>query len=288
MDEVLRAYAREGQLRIFCTRTTQMVMDAQKTHNLSPAATIALGKVLTIGVMLGVTLKNPDDRLSILIKGDGPIGNIATTFTNQGVAKGYVNNPEVDSPLVNGSTAGEVVGKNGVMAVTYDMGLAQPYIGYSSLVNGQIDDDFAYYFSTSEQQPSVVRANIELDENNNVVSAGGVIIQAMPGTPDDLIAELDTRFSNIDNLITSAESADAMLDSILGDREITVRETLEPKYICDCSRERLEMVLVSLGKEELYSILDTEGVVEANCHFCNKTYEFNREDVDDIYTATEH
>lgn len=288
MDEVLRAYTREGHLRIFCTKTTQMVMDAQKTHNLSPGATVALGKVLTIGVMLGVTLKNIDDRLSILIKGDGPIGNIATTFTNQGIAKGYVNNPDVDIPYINGSTAGEVVGKSGVMAVTYDMGLAQPYIGYSNLINGQIDDDFAYYFNTSEQQPSVVRANVELDENNNVISAGGVIIQAMPGTPDDLIAELDTRFSNIDSLIINAKSADEMLNSILEDRNISVRETLKPKYSCDCSRDRLEMVLTSLGKEELYSILDTEDVVEANCHFCNKKYQFNREDVDNIYATTEH
>lgn len=281
MDEVLRAYAREGELRIFCARTTEMINEAQKTHNLSPAATVTLGKVLTIGVMLGTSLKNATDKLSVFIKGDGPIGNITTTFTHNGIVKGYVDNPAVDLLLTNGNKTNEIVGE-GLMAVTYDMGLAQPYVGYVDLVNGEIDDDFAYYFSASEQQPSVVRANVELDENGRVISAGGVIIQAMPGTPDDLISELDTRLSNIDHLILSAESADDMLHAIMGDTKITTKSFVEPKYLCDCSKERLESVLVTLGSDELDSMLNEENSIKAQCHFCNKTYEFTRDDIEQI------
>lgn len=284
-DRILRMVDEGLKMRIFAAETTELVEDARKTHNLSPIASAALGRTLTAGLMMGMMLKNEDDRLTLQVKGEGPLGGIVVVSNHRGIVKGYVNNPEVYlEPNSKGKLdVGGAVGREGYLNVIKDIGLKEPYIGFVPLVSGEIGEDIAYYFLKSEQVPSVVALGVLIDKTGEVLSSGGFIIQLLPETENSIIEKIETNlqnFSTVTNYLSDGESIEAVVKRIVGDINLKVLDEIAPHYICDCSRERMEKALISLGRAELNNIVESQGQVEIECHFCLKKYSFKQEDVD--------
>ena len=286
-DKIIRLLAHHGKISVMCVDTTKLVEEARKIHDLSPVATAAFGRMLTMTVMMGAEMKNGKDKLTVQIKGNGPIQMMVATCNNKPEVKGYVVNPQVDIPLnefgkldVSGA-----VGNQGYINVIKDIGLKEPYIGISPLVTGEIAEDFANYFVTSEQRQSAVALGVLVDKNG-VRAAGGYFINPMPDATEEDI-------STIEQSIFKAGAMSKMLDEklslveiakrITGDENVEVIEdTRVPMYHCDCSKEHMAEGLMTLGKEELEDIIQTEGQANLECHFCNKQYHFSKEDLEKI------
>lgn len=287
-DRLLRMISKEQSVRAFAAETTVLVEEARKIHNLSPIAAAALGRTLTAGAMMGVMLKNPNDKLTIQIKGDGPLGGIIVAANHQAGVKGYVHNPEVYlEPNKYGKLdVGGAVGRNGYLNVIKDLGLKDPYIGYVPLVSGEIGEDLSLYFLKSEQTPSIVALGVLVDKTGEVISSGGLIIQVMPEAGDGTIDKLEKNlenFSSVTDYLSQGMKIEKVLAQITGEIEMQVLDTIKPGYICDCSRERMEKALISLGSKELNEIVQSQGKVEIECHFCLKKYSFNQDEVDGFF-----
>ena len=270
-----------------CADTTKLVEEARKIHDLSPVATAAFGRMLTMTVMMGAEMKNVTDKLTVQVKGNGPIQMMVATCNNKPEVKGYVVNTQVDIPLnefgkldVSGA-----VGNQGYINVIKDIGLKEPYIGISPLVSGEIAEDFANYFVTSEQRQSAVALGVLVDKDG-VRAAGGYFINPMPDATEEDI-------STIEQSIFKAGAMSKMLDEklslveiakrITGDENVEVIEdTRVPIYHCDCSKEHMTEGLMTLGKEELEDMIQTEGQANLECHFCNKQYHFTKEELEKI------
>lgn len=286
-DKIIRLLAHHGKISVMCVDTTKLVEEARKIHDLSPVATAAFGRMLTMTVMMGAEMKNGKDKLTVQVKGNGPIQMMVATCNNKPEVKGYVVNPQVDIPLnefgkldVSGA-----VGNQGYINVIKDIGLKEPYIGISPLVTGEIAEDFANYFVTSEQRQSAVALGVLVDKDG-VRAAGGYFINPMPDATEEEI-------SIIEQSIFKAGAMSKMLDEklslveiakrITGDENVEVIEdTRVPMYHCDCSKEHMAEGLMTLGKEELEDIIQTEGQANLECHFCNKQYHFSKEELEKI------
>ena len=286
-DKIIRLLAHHGKISVMCVDTTKLVEEARKIHDLSPVATAAFGRMLTMTVMMGSEMKNVKDKLTVQIKGNGPIQMMVATCNNKPEVKGYVVNPQVDIPLnefgkldVSGA-----VGNQGYINVIKDIGLKEPYIGISPLVSGEIAEDFANYFVTSEQRQSAVALGVLVDKDG-VRAAGGYFINPMPDATEEEI-------SIIEQSIFKAGAMSKMLDEklslveiakrITGDENVQVIEdTRVPMYHCDCSKGHMAEGLMTLGKEELEDIIQTEGQANLECHFCNKQYHFSKEELEKI------
>jgi len=284
-DYIIRATAAQGYIRAFAGRTTGMVQEAQRLHGLSPVASAALGRSLTAAALLAIDMKDEKDVLSLIIKGNGPLGNIVVVATSQGRIKGYVDNPSVDLPLnpYGKLDVGKAVGGDGKLTVIKDLGLKEPYVGQVDLVSGEIGEDVANYLLISEQQPSAVAVGVLVNPDHSVKAAGGYIIQALPGASDEVIAGIEERIlkaPSISSQIEQGKTPEQILHEILGQADMKVMGRIEPKFSCDCSRERLESVLISLGKEELEDIIRKEGKAELICHYCNKKYHFDKKELE--------
>lgn len=258
---------------------------ARTTHGLSRVCTAALGRALLITSMMGADLKNETDRLTTLVKGGGPAGNLVCTSGGRGIVKGYIENPTVELPLgPDGKLdVSMAVGWFGELTVVRDMGMKEPYIGRCNMVSGEIAEDFAHYFVISEQQPSLVYLGVRVDPHTGAVRAGGgLIIQPMPNCPDEILDELQGRAEGIRTLAGMLDAGDSLQDALAKlfqglDWEITQQET--PAFRCYCSRSRLEQVLISLGREELGDMIQKEHGAELTCHFCNTIYRFDENDL---------
>lgn len=285
-DRMMKMLAYEGRVSIICANTTNLVEKARRTHDLSPVATAALGRTLTATAMMAINLKNREDRLTVQIKGNGLLGGIVVTSNYFPKLKGYVGNPLVDLPLKQGKLdVGAAVGKEGYLNVVKDIGLKEPYNGMVPLVSGEIAEDFASYFATSEQTNTAVNLGVLVD-SNGVRKSGGYIVTAMPdATEDDLFI--------LENRIKEAKPLSQMLDEnmslveiakdITGDVNVQIlEENIMPLYECDCSKEKIERGLISLGKEELQNIIDTQIKIETVCHFCNQKYTFTKEELEKL------
>ncbi len=283
-DYIIRATAADGYIRAFAAQTTQMVEVARKKHKLYPIASAALGRTMTAASMMAIDLKGERDSLSIIIKGGGPIGSIVVVAYANGMVKGYVDNPFVDLPLNDKGkldVAG-VVGTNGKLTVIKDYKLKDPYIGQVDIVTGEIAEDLAYYFAISEQQPSATALGVLVNPDLSIKASGGFIIQPMPGAPDELIDDIEAKLSNIDpvsNQVADGMTPEDMLDDIIGEYGLKINQHLDVLFKCDCNRERLESILISLGKDELEDILENDGEAELICHYCNKKYMFGGEEL---------
>ena len=286
-DEIIKFLAYDGQISITCARTTNLVEKARELQDLSPVVTAALGRLLTITCILGNNLKNETDKITVQIKGDGPIHGMVAVANNKAEVKGYALEPIVDIPLKQEGKldVGTAVGKNGFLNVIKDIGLKEPYIGISPLVSGEIAEDFANYFVTSEQRQSAVALGVLVDKDG-VRAAGGYFINPMPDATEEEI-------SIIEQSIFKAGAMSKMLDEklslveiakrITGDENVQVIEdTRVPMYHCDCSKEHMAEGLMTLGKEELEDIIQTEGQANLECHFCNKQYHFSKEELEKI------
>lgn len=257
---------------------------ARKIHGTSPTATAALGRSITAAAILGITMKGKKDILTFKIKGDGPIGSIITVSNNEGEVKGYVDNPYADLPSrPDGKLdVGGIVGKNGQLAIIKDLGLKEPYIGYSNLVSGEIAEDLVHYFYLSEQQPSAINLGVLVDEDISVKAAGGYILQLLPHVKEEDINRIEEILKNakpISTLIEEGLSPEQVMETLFVEFEMGILEKKYVEYKCNCNIEKIEEVLLSLGKEEINNIIEEDEKAEIVCHFCNKKYRFSKEDL---------
>ena len=276
-----------GQARAILIESTSLVQKAMDTHKLSRTATAALGRTLTATVMMGSMLKGDRESVSVQIKGGGPIGTVLAVAHGDLTVKGYVDNPGVDLPRMGKKLpVGAAVGKEGKMTVIKDMGMREPYIGQVNLVSGEIAEDFAMYFTASEQTPSLVSLGVLVDDEK-VIAAGGLIVQMLPGASEAAIASVEhsvPMFADISATIQEYHLEGAV-NQLLLHLEPEVLEKKVPHYQCDCSRERIEGMLVTLGSEELQDMIDTQQGAQVDCHFCLKRYKFNAEDLKVLLAA---
>lgn len=284
-DYIVRATAADNQVRAFAATTRQMVETARQRHNTSPVATAALGRLLTGGAMMGSMMKNDTDVLTINVKGNGPLGGITVTADSNGNAKGYVENTDVILPAKNGKLdVGGAVGI-GIMQVIKDMGLKEPYVGDTMLVTSEIAEDLTYYFASSEQVPSSVGLGVLMEKDNTVRCAGGFIIQMMPFAEEETIAQIEENLKNVTSvteLLERGYTPEQLLEELLGNVGLTVTDTIPTQFYCNCSKERVEKAVASIGRKDLQEMIDEEKDIEVKCHFCNSAYNYTVEDLKEI------
>ena len=276
MDYMIRATAAKGQVRAFAATTRDTVEFARASHNTSPVATAALGRLLTGSAMMGAMMKGEKDLLTIKIEGDGPIGGITVTADSKGNVKGYAFHPEVMLPPNEKGKldVGKALGV-GVLTVIKDMGMKEPYVGQTILVTGEIAEDLTYYFATSEQTPSSVALGVLMNRENTVRQAGGFILQMMPGVSEEVVSGLEKRLSQIISvtaLLDEGRTPEEILKYVLEDLDLEILDQMPVKFSCNCSKERIEKALVSVGRQELQQMIDEGKTIEVNCHFCSRHY----------------
>ncbi len=282
-DYIIRAVTADGAVRASVAVTTNMVNEAQRIHATSPTATAALGRLLTAAAIMSDMMKGDKDTLTLQVDGGGPIGKLIAVGDSSANVKGYVANPLVDLPLKNGKLdVGGAVGTEGTLGIIRDFGLKEPYMGHVKLCTGEIGDDIALYYARSEQIPSVVALGVLVDRDYSVKAAGGMILQVMPEATDEQILKLEAMVKEMPAITTMLEDgavAEDILAFALRDFPSYTFETSETAYRCDCSRERIERAVRSLGKAEIQDIIDTQINAELTCHFCNKKYVVTRDEL---------
>ncbi|MBN2222264.1 MAG: Hsp33 family molecular chaperone HslO [Vallitaleaceae bacterium] len=286
MDTIYRVTAGNGEIRGFFADTKELVNTAALLHETTPVASAALGRLLTAGVMMGETLKGSSDLITIQIKGDGPLGTILVTVDGEHHIKGYVNHPQVDLPLnqVGKLDVAKAVGK-GSLTVIRDLGLKEPYVGQIELVSGEIADDLTYYFASSEQTPSVVALGVLVDVDYRIRQSGGFIVQLMPGASEESISLLEKNIHSIQSVTQMLEEgigAPGIIDRVFAGFEYQIHETSHPSFYCNCNRQRVEKALISIGKKDIQSLIDEGEPIEMKCHFCNKKYQFELDELKEI------
>ena len=284
-NELVRAIAANAQIRAFACNTREMAEDARRAHNTSPVVTAALGRLLSAGAMMGSMLKGDKDLLTLQVKGDGPMRGLTVTADAKGCVKGYPIVPDVIVPAnaLGKLDVGGAIGK-GTLSVIKDMGLKEPYVGQTQLQTGEIAEDLTYYFAASEQVPSAVGLGVLMNKDNTVRQAGGFIIQLMPFAEEGVIARLEenlAKVASVTALLEEGNSPARMLQILLNGMDPEITDTSEVFFRCNCSKERIERVLISLGKEELSDMIQEGEPIEVNCQFCNKSYSFT---VDELKT----
>ncbi|MFB6366518.1 Hsp33 family molecular chaperone HslO [Paenibacillus elgii] len=284
-DYLIRATAYEGKVRAFAVRTTGIVEELRRRHQTTPTATATLGRTATAALMMGIMLKG-EEKLTVQVKGGGPIGQIVADSNAHGEVRGYVDNPAVDLPL---NQAGKLdvagaVGTDGFLYVIKDLGLKEPYRGSIPIVSGELGEDFTYYFAKSEQTPSAVALGVLVDVDYTVKTAGGFIIQLLPGLTEDEIKQIEKELAalpSITSLLDRGDRLEDILATLLPGAEVLERRD-DIRFQCKCSRERVEQTLISLGRDELQQIVEEDGKAEIVCHFCNEAYRFSGEDLEAI------
>lgn len=278
-DYVVRGTDKSGNFRFFGSITKNTVQTAATYHYTSPVVTAGLGRTMTAVAMMSQMSKNDNDRLSVTIKGDGPIGGVIVEANAKGNIKGYPYHPNVDIPLKKDGTLDvSAAFGNAVMTVMKDFGLKEPYIGQTILVSGEIAEDFTYYFATSEQTPSAVALGVLVDVDYSVKQSGGFIIQVLPGASDDAITILEERlkdFPSLTSLLDKGKTIEDIIESLLGD--VTFMGKKEIQFCCDCSVDQMERGLMSIGEKELVELIEEDEEAELVCHFCNEHYLFKQE-----------
>mgnify|MGYP004520793283 FL=1 len=282
MGTLKKFLAHADMVRVSCVDTTDVVEEARKLHKLNPTPTAALGRLLTMGTLMGTMMKNNTDKLTLQVLGDGPIGSMLVTAKSNGNVKGYVSNPLAEAELKsNGKlNVSAVVGK-GDLRIIRDIGVGEPYVGTVPLQTGEIAEDFAYYFATSEQIPTVVALGVLVNKDGSVKRAGGYIIQALPDTPEEILVLMEKRVSeskSITEMLESGMSLEEIATYITDDLNTFLVEDMKVQWKCDCSKERMEEAIASLGKSEIEELAKDENV-EVVCHFCNSKYNFSKEDI---------
>lgn len=283
-DRLVRGTAMDGKVRAFAVRTTELVEELRRRHDTYPTTTAALGRTVTAAAMMGAMLKG-EERLSIQVKGDGPVGQIVADANAKGEVRGSVTNPHVQLPS---NSKGKLdvagaVGTTGFIHVTKDLGMKDPYRGSVPLISGELGEDFTYYFALSEQTPSAVGLGVLVDTDSSVIVAGGFIIQLLPGLSDseiDAIERAVGQLPPVTSLLDQGLEPEEMLRWIVPD--VKVLEEMDITFSCHCSRDRVERTLISLGREELTLLRDEGKETEVVCDFCNEVYTFTRDELDDL------
>ncbi|MCL2621398.1 MAG: Hsp33 family molecular chaperone HslO [Defluviitaleaceae bacterium] len=282
-DYVLRATAADKQIRAFVATSKYLVDKAATIHKTSAVATAALGRSLTAAAVMGLMLGNDDHSLTINIRGDGPLRGVLVVTDGLGNVRGYVNNPVVDiEDRPDGKlNVGGAVG-SGQLTVAKDLGLKEPYVGTTPLVSGEIAEDLAAYFMHSEQTPSIISLGVMVDVDLSVKAAGGFFIQLLPGASDEIIDQLEAHiqgFPPISRLLDEQKSPEDILELLLAPFGYEITETHPIAFVCNCAKERMERTLISLGIDEIKSILEEQGQAEISCHFCSESYCFTENEL---------
>lgn len=285
-DRLVRATAANAQIRAFACTTRELVEQARQAHDTSPVMTAALGRLLTAGAMMGSMLKGEDDLLTLRIRSDGPAAGLTVTADAKGDVKGYALNPQVILPANEQGKldVGGALGA-GMLTVIKDMGLKEPYSGQIELQTGEIAEDLTYYFAVSEQIPSSVGLGVLMEKDNTVRQAGGFIIQLMPFAEEAVIVKLEEnlkKISSVTSMLDQGMTPEDILGQLLDGMDIHITDTLPLHFSCDCSRERVEKVLLSIGKDELQDMIREGKEIEVNCQFCGKAYTFQVEELEGL------
>lgn len=283
---MIRATAADGKIRAFAADTKDVVEEARQRHNLSPIASAALGRLMTATLMMGWDMKSQDDRITLQIQCDGPIKGLLATADNCGNVKGYVNNPDVMLPpnAVGKLDVGGALDL-GVLSVIRDTGLKEPYVGQTILVTGEIAEDIAYYYATSEQVPSSVALGVLMNRDNTVRQAGGFIIQLMPGADDELAEKLENRIKGLKSMTSMLDEGmtpEDILKLILDGFGLEINDRADVRFYCNCDKDRVEKVLISVGRKNLEEMIDEGKPAELVCHFCGRKYEFSIDEMKEM------
>ncbi|WP_163194404.1 Hsp33 family molecular chaperone HslO [Clostridium thermarum] len=286
-DTLIIGTAAEGAVRFVAASTRNLVNEAVKIHQCRPTAAAALGRMLTAGVMMGSMLKNEQDVLTLQIKGGGPAGLVIVTAYADGRVKGYIGNPAVDLPQNDKGKldVGGAIGTDGMLTVIRDIGLREPYVGQIPIVTGEIGDDLTNYFAKSEQTPSAVGVGVLVASDLSIKASGGFIIQMMPGANElaaDLLSYRLEEMKSITELLDSGKDIETIMKDLFEDMSVKIMEYREPFYKCDCSREKVEKALISIGKADLTEIYEEGKSEEIQCHFCNTSYHFSNDEIGDL------
>lgn len=284
-DYIIRAVSDTGSIRAFAAYTKNTVNQAQVYHKTSAVVTAAMGRLLTAAAMMGATLKGEGDIITLQTNGDGPIGRMIAVTDSKSRVKICVGNPNVELPLNSQGKldVGGAVGKNGYLTVITDLGLKEPYIGKIPLVSGEIGDDLTSYFAISDQVPSAVGLGVLVDTDLSVKESGGFIIQVMPGASDEEITKLEqniAKVKSVTTLLTEGKQIEDILGIVLEGIEFHITDKLDTEYYCNCSRERVEKTLITIGEKDLREIIETDGKAQLTCHFCDGVYDFSKEDLE--------
>lgn len=282
-DYVIRATAAEGAVRAFAVSSRRLTERARQCHNMSPVISAALGRFLAAGAMMGVMMKGAEDLLTLQIISDGPVKGLVVTADAAGNVKGYPQAADVDLPAnaLGKLDVGGAVG-GGILRVTRDLGLKEPYVGTTQLQTGEIAEDLTYYFASSEQTPSSVGLGVLVDTDCSIRQAGGFILQLMPQADDEVIAQLEKNISGISPVTDMLErglTPEDMLEELLKGLEMKVIDSVPVNFVCNCSKQRVQKALASISKSDMQSMVDDGEPIEVKCQFCNTAYTFDVEEL---------
>ena len=283
-DYLVKALAFNGTIRAYAVRSTDTISEVQRRHDIWPTTSAAIGRSMSAAVMMGAMLKG-EDKLTIKIEGDGPIGSMVIDSNAHGEVRGYVANPAVHFEL-NESGKLDVkraVGTTGMLTVVKDLGLREFFTGQVPLVSGEIAEDFTSYFVVSEQVPSAVALGVLVNPDNTIKAAGGFIIQVMPGATDETIGILEERIAAmepISAMIDRGLTPEEVLSAVLGSENVEVLDKIDVSFECNCSKERFGNAIIGLGEKEIHDMIKEDGQAEASCHFCLESYIYDKEDLE--------
>lgn len=283
MDYLIKATAFQGTVRAYAIQSTETVEEARRRHDTWATASAALGRTITISTMMGAMLKG-EDKLTVKVEGDGPVGPIVVDSNSKGEVRGYITNPHVDFDLNNKGKldVARAVGTSGNISIVKDLGLKDFFTGQVPIVSGEIGEDFTYYFANSEQVPSAVGAGVLVNPDHTILAAGGFIIQVMPGATEETIDSIETKIATIEpisTLIRKGNTPEEILALIFGIENMKIHEKMPVQFLCTCSEDRIKNAIKSLGDQEIDQMIEEDGGAEAICHFCNEEY---RLDIDDL------
>ena len=288
-DYIVRASLANDSVRAFAISSTHLVAEARERHRTLPVVTAALGRLLSAGAIMGSMMKGDKDIVTISLKGDGPAGYITVTADSHGHVKGFPGNPNVDIPrkYAGKLDVGTAVGR-GILTVSYDLGLKEPYSGQVEIQTGEVAEDLAYYFTVSEQLPSAVGLGVMVDTDSSVKHAGGFIVQLLPDAPEDVIELLEKKLANLEPVTTMMEQGmtpEEMLLHIFEGVDIEFTERHDVKFYCDCSKEKVKRALAAISDKDLQDIVNDDEDIEVKCYFCNTAYKFSIADIKDILSS---
>ena len=284
MDRLVRAITADGMVQAVAVTTRALTERARQIHKTLPVATAALGRTLAAASMMGNALKDSGASVTLQIKGGGPLGTVLAVSDNEGNVRGYVQQPQVDLPLrADGKlNVGAAVGDEGTLTVIKDLNMREPYIGSVSLLGGEIAEDLAAYFVESEQIPTACALGVQVDLDQSVKTAGGYIIQLLPGATEDIIGRVEggvLAAGPVTKLLEQNDDPEQLLRAVLSDFTLEILETTPITYRCYCSRERVERALISLGAAELRDMIEKQGGCELTCQFCDTVHTFTAEEL---------
>ena len=289
-DHIIRAITADGSVKAVAITGRDLVERARTIHTLLPVATAALGRTLLAASMMGDMLKEDNGALTLQIKGGGPLGTILAVSDCGGNVRGYVQDPHVElmEKVPGKLDVGAAVGTDGSLTVIKDLGLKEPYIGSIGLFSGEIADDIAMYFVESEQIPTACALGVLVDRDQSVLAAGGYLIQLLPGAEEGLIDKIEAgvrRVGSVSHALSRGLDAQGLLEEVLSDFQLEVLETHPVEYRCSCSRERVSRALISMGREELSSLIAEQGQADLSCQFCDKVYHFSKEELEGLLSS---